>query len=125
MRLKNPGGVDKAIEAVDQVRGRLADTHGGTSAHRKDAFLTWCDQWATPQLGNHFPASEGIFAEISDTYHRLSALPPTPERQLNGVISRQWQEWDSRPERVLAELRGLRGFLARPGRLWWCQTRRH
>jgi hypothetical protein len=73
MQLRNPGGLEQAIETVKQVKGQLMSTVAGSSAQRKDAFLTWCDQWATPQLGNHFPRSEGIFAEVADSYHRIDS----------------------------------------------------
>jgi rRNA-processing protein FCF1 len=117
MRLRNPGGLDKAIETVKQVKDQLMNTVPGISAQRKDAFLAWCDQWATPQLGNHFPASEGIFAEIDQSYHRLVMAPPMSERQMNGLLQREWQEWDARLGRVLSDLDGLRAFLNWPGRL--------
>jgi hypothetical protein len=115
MRLKNPGGLEQAITTLKQVQDHLSDTVTGDSAQRKDAFLRWCDQWATPQLGNHFPASEDIFTEISDFYNRLVTLPEMSERQLNGLLNREWPTWNERLGRILAELEGLRTFLRRPG----------
>lgn len=117
MRLRNPGGLAQAIETVNQVKGQLMATVAGDSARRKDAFLTWCDQWATPQLGNHFPRSEGIFGEIADSYHRVALAPPMRERELNGLLNREWQEWDARLQQVLSGLEALRAFVARPGHL--------
>jgi hypothetical protein len=102
MRLRNPGGLEHAIAAVDQVKGQLISTASGGSPARKDAFVAWCDQWATPQLGSHFPVSEGIFAEIGDSYNRLALAPAMGARELNGVLNREWQEWDARLQQLRA-----------------------
>jgi hypothetical protein len=118
MRLKNPGGIDAAIAAVSQVRGQLGNADGGNSAaDRKDRFLRWCDMWATPQLGNHFPESEDVFTAIEETFRRLSLAPPMSEYELNTMIARDRQTWDRRLERLSSELESLRGFSARPGRI--------
>lgn len=117
MRLKNPGGFESAITTLKQAQDHLADTVAGNSAQRKDEFLKWCDQWATGQLGNHFPASEDIFAEIADFYNRLVALPEISERQLNGLLNRERTTWDARLGRILADLEGLGTFVRRPGRI--------
>lgn len=68
MRLRNPGGLEKAVQGVRTVQDELqtASISHGSDA-RKNSFLSWCNHWATPQLGNHFPASEGIFGSISLT----------------------------------------------------------
>jgi hypothetical protein len=86
---------------------------------RADAFLTWCDIWATPQLGNHFPQSESIFAEITDSYHRISAhqFASMPVRQANRILNREFGEWDERLDRVLDDLAKMASFLGRAGRL--------
>jgi hypothetical protein len=52
-----------------------AVTGGHSASDRKDAFLTWCDNWATPQLGNHFPPSEALFAEVAESYHCVAQTP--------------------------------------------------
>jgi hypothetical protein len=117
MRLRNPGGLEQAIATVRQVKGELMNTVAGDSARRKADFLAWFDYWATPQLGNHFPRSEGIFAEIAESYHRLVLAPPMSVRELNGLLHREWQEWDARLERVLSELEELSVFLQRQGDL--------
>jgi PIN domain-containing protein len=118
MRLKNPGGVEAAIAAVRQVRGELTNTNGGNSAaDRKDRFLRWCNNWATPQLGNHFPDTEGIFTAIEETFRRLALAPPMSEFELNTMLARDWQAWDRRLEHLASELESLRSFTARPGRI--------
>jgi rRNA-processing protein FCF1 len=43
--------------------------------------------------------------------------PEMSERQLNGLLHREWQEWDARLDRLLTGLEALRAFLQRPGRL--------
>ena len=59
MRLRNPGGADAALATVRQVQDQLRDAsvQAHNAADRKNAFLTWCDQWATPQLGNTSPTA--------------------------------------------------------------------
>jgi hypothetical protein len=44
---------------VPQVKGQLwnASVQGNNAADRKNTFLAWCDQWATPQLGNTSPTA--------------------------------------------------------------------
>jgi hypothetical protein len=32
-------------------------------------------QWATPQLGNHFPDSKDLFGELADSYYRVVQTP--------------------------------------------------
>jgi hypothetical protein len=77
VRLRNPGGAEQALQTARQVKGQLgnASVQGNNAAERKDALLTWCDQRATPQLGNHFPATEDLFGEISESYNRLALAP--------------------------------------------------
>jgi hypothetical protein len=118
MRLKNSGGVDAAIATVAVVRGQLGNARNGNSAaDRKDSFLRWCDNWATPQLGNHFPDTEEIFTAIEETFRRLALAPPMSEYELNTMLTRDWQIWDRRLERLGVELERRRAFLGRPGRL--------
>ena len=61
MRLRNPGGIEAVLSTVKQVRDELgnASVNGHNAADRKNAFLSWCDNWASGQLGNHFPPGEG------------------------------------------------------------------
>ncbi|MGA2829973.1 MAG: PIN domain-containing protein [Streptosporangiaceae bacterium] len=119
MRLRNPGGADAALATVRQVKDQLwnADVQGNNAADRKNAFLTWCDQWATPQLGNHFPAGEDLFGELADSYYRVVQTPQLSERELNMLMARECKEWDTRLERLIGEIQGRLTFLAWPGRL--------
>jgi len=119
MRLRNPGGADAALATVRQVKNELgnASGRGNNAAERKDAFLTWCDHWATPQLGNHFPVSEDLFAELTESYHRVVQTPQLSERELNMLIARECREWDARLERLISEMQSQLAFLGRPGRL--------
>jgi hypothetical protein len=114
VRLKNPGSAKAAIDTVKEVKGALLNAYG-TSNDRKTALLNWCNNWATPQLGNHFPATEELFALISDTYNRLALAPDMPRAHLNGLLHREWQEWDTRLDRLIAELGTLLAFTSRPG----------
>jgi hypothetical protein len=116
MRLKNPGGTAAALDTVKQVKNELWNANVTNGAERKKtAFLSWCNNWATPQLGNHFLASEELFAEIADTYQRLSLAPQMPEAHLNGLLHREWQVWDARLERLIEELQARQAFLRHPG----------
>jgi hypothetical protein len=119
MRLRNPGGAAAALATVRQVKDQLsnASVEGNTAGARRDAFLTWCDNWGTPQLGNHFPPTEALFAELSESYHRMVMAPPGPERQLNGLINRECREWDSRLARLATGIEGRIAFLLRSGHL--------
>ena len=119
MRLRNPGGADAALTTVRQVKDQLwnASVQGNNAAERKNGFLTWCDQWATAQLGNQFPASEDLFAELADSYHRVLQTPQLAERELNMLMARECREWDARLERLIGDIQGRLVFLTRPGRL--------
>jgi hypothetical protein len=71
MRLKNPGGAGKALETVRKVRDQLAGADDS-----KDDFLSWCDNWASPQLGNHFPTgARDAAAARAGPNHRPSRPP--------------------------------------------------
>jgi hypothetical protein len=119
MRLRNPGSLEAALETVKQVKGELwnAVTAGHSAPDKKDAFLAWCDRWATPQLGNHFPPSEALFAEIAESYHRVVQTPLLTERQLNGLLDREGKAWSVRLDGLIAELEQQKPFLAWPGHL--------
>jgi hypothetical protein len=121
MRLRNPGNIARAVSSVNQVKDELgsASTQGQSPLARADAFLTWCDSWGTPQLGNHFLAHESIFAELTDSYHRISALQfaAMPVRQANGIMNREFREWDTRLDRLLGKLSEMAAFLGHPGRV--------
>jgi hypothetical protein len=108
MRLRNPGGADAALATVMQVKNQLsnANVQGNNASERKNAFLTWCDQWANRQLGNHFPASEDLFAELAVSYHRVLQTPQLAERELNMLVARECREWDARLERLIGEIQG-------------------
>jgi rRNA-processing protein FCF1 len=117
MRLKHPGGIDEAIKTVNEVQGRLMTTLAASGQARKSTFLSWCDDWATAQLGNNFHDSETIFGDISESYNRLALAPEMSESQLNGLLNREFGQWNERLASVLADLWKMREFLTRPGRL--------
>lgn len=118
-RLRNPGRVDAALATVEQVRSELenAQSHGNNAAQRLDAFLTWCDHWGKPQLGNHFPAEWGLFDALDESYHRLALAPEMPDRRLNGLLNREFATWHRRLTDVSGNLRELKGFIQWPGRI--------
>ena len=64
-----------------------ASVQGNNAANRKNAFLTWCDQWATPQLGNHFPDSEDLFGELADSHYRVMQTPKARHANKIGLAS--------------------------------------
>jgi hypothetical protein len=118
MRLRNPGGIEAALSTVQQVRGELwnASIANGAAA-RKDGFLSWCNGWGTPHLGNHFPPTEDLFAELGASHNRVALAPQMSVSHLNGLISRECSEWLARLDRVTEELQGRMTFLRRPGHL--------
>ena len=105
------------LTTVRQVKDQLwnASVQGNNAAERKNDFLTWCDQWATPHLGNHFPASEDLFGELANSYHRVVQTPQLSERELNMVMARECRERNARLERLIGEIQGRLVFLAGPG----------
>ncbi len=118
MRLRT-ADVARAIETTCLVQMELqnAQVQGNSAAERQNAFLTWCDNWARPQLGNHFPRTEGIFSELDSSYDRIAFAPQMTERMLNGLLNREFKTWDARLDSVLAELGVLGVFQGRPGKL--------
>lgn len=118
MRLRNPGGIEDALNTIKQVRSELSNAsnaHG--AAGRKDAFLSWCNGWASPQLGNHIPPSEDVFAQLGESHNRVVLAPPMSDRQLNGFINRECSEWLAALDRMSEELKGRMAFAARAGHL--------
>lgn len=123
MRLRVPG-VGRAIETTRRVQMELqnAQVTGSSAAQRQDAFLTWCDSWGRPQLGNHFLRTEDIFSELDSSYDRIAFAPQMTERMLNGLLNREFKAWDARLDSLLTDLEALRVFLARPGQLMVLDT---
>lgn len=123
MRLRTPD-VAKAIQTTGLVQMELqnAQVHGNSAAERQNSFLTWCDNWARPQLGNHFLRTESIFNELDVNYDRIAFAPRMTERMLNGLLNREFKAWDAQLQSVLAELEVLQVFLGRPGRLMALDT---
>jgi hypothetical protein len=118
MRLRNPD-ITKAIETTRRVQSELgnAQNAAGVAANRAVGFLTWCESWARPQLGNYFPETEELFAELAASHRRIALRPSMEERTLNGLLSEEIKTWDARLEDLVAELQALQPFVSRPGRL--------
>jgi hypothetical protein len=104
------------VRLVRQELGN-ASVQGNNAGERKDAFLSWCDNCASPQLGNHFPATDEVFGEIGESCHRLVMPPPMADRQLYGLMQRESRAWEARLERLEADLAELIRFVGRPGRV--------
>jgi hypothetical protein len=118
MKLRNPD-VNQAIASVQLLQSQLGSARGSghSSTDRRDAFLSWCDYRARPQLGNHFSSTETLFGELDQSYDRVALAPGTTERTLNGILQREFNSWEGRLERLVAELRALAPFIDRPGRI--------
>jgi hypothetical protein len=118
MQLRNPD-VGNAINTVKRVQMELdnAANRGNSAIDRADNFLTWCDQHARSQLGNYFPKTEEIFAEVDTSYNRIAFAPAMSERRLNGLLNQEFRSWADRLDRLLAELTATNLFLQHPGKL--------
>jgi hypothetical protein len=119
MRLRNPGTIDAAITAVQDLLRYLTNTRAGTQASGPvDPFLTWCDDYARPQLENLFVPTEGLLAELDVSYSRISnaAIQELGLRRINAMINRELFAWDRRLGEVLDELGKQKELTMRPGR---------
>lgn len=117
MRLRNPGGIEEAIQAVGQVQSELDNTASGPATQRLVTMIRWVDNWASGQLGNHFPPTEQLFALLDETHYRLVTAQQMPELQLNSLLNREWKTWDARLSQVIDELRKACAFTTHPGRI--------
>lgn len=117
MRLRNPGGIEAAIQTVSQVQGELGNTASGSATPRLVAMIRWIDNWAAPQLGNHFPPTEELFIQLDDTHYRLLGAQNLSELPLNSLLNRESKTWDARLSQVIYELRKASVFIKHPGRI--------
>jgi FtsZ-binding cell division protein ZapB len=118
MRLRIPSA-RQAIDTVQRVQNELdtAAGRGNSASERADSFLNWCDHHARPQLGNYFPRTEDLFAELDISYNRIALAPSMTDRRLNGLLNQEYKAWHDRLEALIATLRGLSRFLSHPGRI--------
>jgi hypothetical protein len=116
MRLRQPD-IAKAVTTVEKVKSELnnAATRGTSAEVRAADFLTWCESWARPQLGNHFPDTEPLFEEIAQSHRRMALRPSMDTRTLNGLINEECKTWTATLDRLIAELQALQPFMTRLG----------
>ena len=75
MRLRNPGTIDAAINAVEDLRRYLSNARSGNSLGPADPFLSWCEDYARPQLENWFAPTEGLFDDLDASYNLINNAP--------------------------------------------------
>lgn len=118
LRLKNPGALDAAIDALTRVQNELGNARGrgNNASDRQDAFLTWCTSWAGRELGNHFAATT-LTDQLAESYNRVAFAPQLTERRMNGVLNGEFDIWHTRLGDANESLRALRPFAAYPGQI--------
>jgi hypothetical protein len=115
MRLRNPGTIDAAINAVEDLRRYLSNARSGNSLGPADPFLSWCEDYARPQLENWFAPTEGLFDDLDASYNLINNAPKSEPRRLNAMLRRECISWDRRLEEVLNELGKQKELAMRPG----------
>jgi hypothetical protein len=116
MRLRNPGTIDQAIQAVNSLRSYLSSARGGgTVLPIEDPFLTWIDDQARPQFESLFAPTEDLLAELEVSHNRINNAPKSNVRRLNAMLSRELMAWDRRLGDLIVELSGQKRIAGRPG----------
>jgi PIN domain len=116
MRLRNPGTVEYAIQAIRALQDDLGDCRARHDEQaRRYAFLAWCQDQARPKLESLFDPGEELLAELESAYHRLVFARPITQRQLSGRLKRQYSTWEQRLEQVEDELRAQQKLVSSPG----------
>jgi PIN domain len=116
MRLRYPGTVDNAIQQLRYLRMYLGNSSSaGGPDGKRDAFLNWCEDQATPQFENLFAPTEEILVELKSSYDRLAFAPEMSTRRLNGLLNSAYSTWDARLGRTIDELQQQKAFAALPG----------
>lgn len=113
MRLRNPGDIDGAIDAVNLISNQLYNTRSGTVVGRREEWLRWWDI-ADRQLRSRF-ADGDIAASLYRSRAEIAATS-LDTRPLD-VIDRETEIWISRFEQFTADLNDLKLFTARPGQI--------
>jgi PIN domain len=114
--MRNPNTVDGAILAMRTLQIHLGNSRSGLmAADRMDAFLSWCEDQARPQLEHLFEPTEDLLGELESVYHRLALAPDMSERKLNGLLDREYALWDQRLRQVEEELQRTKKLADRVG----------
>jgi hypothetical protein len=116
MRLRNPGTVDHAIQTIRTLQDSLEDSRTRHDEQvRMFTFLAWCQDQARPKLESLFDPSEELLGELESAYHRLIFARPINQRQLGGMLKRQYSKWEQRLEQIEDELRAQEKLVSSPG----------
>jgi len=116
MRLRNPGTVDHAILTIRMLLDNLRDSRARPDEQtRRYAFLAWCQDQARPKLESLFDPGEELLGELESAYHRLIFARPISQRQLNGMLKREYSKWEQRLEQIEDELRAHNKMVSSPG----------
>src|SRR5215470_4311850 len=117
VRLRNPGTIDAAITAVQDLRRWLDSAKSANQTFGPaDPFLTWCENQARPQLENLFAPTEDLLDELDASYNRINNAPKSELRRINAMLSREYSFWNQRLGEVLDELGKQKQLVMRPGR---------
>jgi hypothetical protein len=115
MRLKNPGGVEQAVQILRQLSAGVANTmfSGRAMPAARDAWLTWFQQ-ADAQLRNLFTDTE----IADDLYRTQLEVQKMGEDALPYIhLARVIEVWQTKLNETVAALEKLQPFVSRPGRI--------
>lgn len=115
MRLRDPGGIDRAVQILRDCASQIGNTtfSGRGSNDARDAWLRWWDQ-TDRQLRNLFADTE-LAADLFRTQLEIQRMgeEAMPYVHLNRVVD----VWRTRLNEAVEHLEALRGFATRPGRI--------
>jgi hypothetical protein len=110
MRLREPGSVDHAIEALTIVMNQLYDCRSGTALEVLENWLRWWEI-ADAQLRSLFTDSDAV---ISLYQTRLEITRAGHDTRF---VQRETNVWIARFEEMISGLQALKAFTARPGQI--------
>lgn len=116
MELKQPGGVDEAIDSLTELATSLKDcAHSPGAQEMRERWLTW---WraADKQL-EHLFADGNMTRSLYSTRNDLSALAIGPGLRSTDALQYEIRVWTQHLKGAIAELQSLKSFLAIPGEL--------
>lgn len=114
MRLRNPGGVDHAVQTLTYLAGQLGNTRGACgTVQRQDRWLSWWDE-ADSQLRSLFSDTD-LVTSLYQAQLQIRGLPMSARPF--GLLGRETDVWVDRLEAAAASLKALKWFIEFPGQV--------
>lgn len=110
MRLRQPGNVDHAIEALTTVMYQLYDCRSGSAVEAQGKWLRWWEI-ADAQLRSLFAENDAIVGLYQ------TRLEMTRAGGDIRFVQRETNVWITRFEEMIGSLKALKVFAARPGQI--------